>query len=452
MASPTPNKGFTYPAHGGAVNAWDTPLNTDFDAIDTCLGGSYKITLSSTIAGATFNSTNATISSTVASIVFPSSIALNLMYDVSGTITQATALTYPAVGAIYYINNASSGAFSLSARTAALTASVTIPQGGASFVLTSGSDAITNTNNVAVPILRSQMQTENINTLMGNLSTAVAVPQEITFGTGLTTNSTTQTLSAPGYAPPSSHRALVIKVATNTTVTVTADYVTMTDGTNYATLPVSGTCDLGSNGAVNRLDAGSIATSKWYNMFAIYNGTTVGTLASLSATAPTLPAGYTYFARIGAVTTSTSVAQLMGTWQYGNVGFYVVGLAQTTNNLPVIASGATGTVSVTDPSLTATTVRGNGFYVPPTAYSISVLSWNSWRGGAGGGTQAAPSASYTGAGKGPTASPNGTLSPIVNNFGVNAGENATFFLESDSIYFAGSAGSAVQIQSWVDNI
>lgn len=120
MASPTPNKGFTYPAHGGAVNAWDAPLNADFDQIDAILGNTYNIVCGSTIAGATFNSTYATVSSTVTSITFPTSISQSLYFNLSGSLTQATALVYPAVGAFYVANNGLSvGSSLLTAKTAA---------------------------------------------------------------------------------------------------------------------------------------------------------------------------------------------------------------------------------------------------------------------------------------------------------------------------------------------
>jgi hypothetical protein len=59
------------------------------------------------------------------------------------------------------------------------------------------------------------------------------------------------------------------------------------------------------NGA---LDSGAIAASTWYHAHLIKNPTTqtVDALVSLSATAPTLPSGYTAFRRIGAMKTNAS--------------------------------------------------------------------------------------------------------------------------------------------------
>jgi hypothetical protein len=56
------------------------------------------------------------------------------------------------------------------------------------------------------------------------------------------------------------------------------------------------------------IDTGSIAASTTYHWFVIRNpsGPTVDVLFSLSATAPTLPSGYTQFRRIGSVRTNAS--------------------------------------------------------------------------------------------------------------------------------------------------
>lgn len=131
MVSPTPNKGYTYPAHGGAVNAWDTPLNTNFDQIDLNVGGVYPMTLISTATTVTYNSSNATFSSTVATLTLPAANAQNLTYVLSGTKTQNVSLVFPGnVGGLYDIWNNSTDAFNLTALTTVATSSgVIIPSG-----------------------------------------------------------------------------------------------------------------------------------------------------------------------------------------------------------------------------------------------------------------------------------------------------------------------------------
>ena len=80
------------------------------------------------------------------------------------------------------------------------------------------------------------------------------------------------------------------------------------DSTNTVMITSAGyTVDFSVNGAVNRLDTGTIAASTWYHLFLIAkaDGTTGG-LASTSATSPTLPTGYSYFRRVGSVLTDGS--------------------------------------------------------------------------------------------------------------------------------------------------
>lgn len=136
MSSPTPNKGYTYPAHGGSVNAWDTPLNTNFDQIDLNLAGYYPVTISSTVATVTYNSSYAIASSTAATITPPSSLAQNLTYVFSGTLTQNTKLVLPSAGGMYQVYNNTSGSFNLTVGTAVSSGSaVTVNQGGGNMVV-----------------------------------------------------------------------------------------------------------------------------------------------------------------------------------------------------------------------------------------------------------------------------------------------------------------------------
>lgn len=80
------------------------------------------------------------------------------------------------------------------------------------------------------------------------------------------------------------------------------------DSTNAVYIsPVAGTIDCTTVGA-NGLDAGTLANSTWYHVYAISkaNGVAPAFLASTSATAPTLPATYTLKRRIGSFKTDGS--------------------------------------------------------------------------------------------------------------------------------------------------
>ena len=93
------------------------------------------------------------------------------------------------------------------------------------------------------------------------------------------------------------------------------------------------------NGA---LDAGSIANTTWYTVFLIQKPTTgvVDVLFSLSATAPTLPSGYTLFRRIGAMKTDAS-AHWLAFVQFGDEFQWALPVAETPATLSAVQSTIT---------------------------------------------------------------------------------------------------------------
>lgn len=128
---------------------------------------------------------------------------------------------------------------------------------------------------------------------------------EIVYETNVTAATDAfQLLSATGTpitdsAPIAASRNLVIQnnaVTPDSRVDITADEVVLrsTAGLNYSAQTVSVTVDiLAAVANPNALDVGARAANTWYYLWLIYNGTTVAGLLSLSATAPTLPTGYT---------------------------------------------------------------------------------------------------------------------------------------------------------------
>jgi hypothetical protein len=105
-----------------------------------------------------------------------------------------------------------------------------------------------------------------------------------------------------------------------------ADYISLTAAINKSTSAwAAGT----GNGG---LDTGAIAINTWYHVFAIKNPTTnvVDILISLSATAPTMPSGYTLFRRIGSIKTNSS-SQWKGFSQRGDEFILTETLTQDVN-------------------------------------------------------------------------------------------------------------------------
>lgn len=154
-------------------------------------------------------------------------------------------------------------------------------------------------------------------------------------------------------------------ITPNTKLAITASQVTMTTsgGQTLSRLPIVLGLNLTVNG-VNGLDVGTLAASTWYYVYIIANGPAVVSLASLSPTAPTLPSGYIYSCRLGAVSTD-SMTTLFRTLQLGSRTVYVTTTATNTSSLPLIASGNTG-------GGVLATVTGPGAVAPPTATRILV--------------------------------------------------------------------------------
>lgn len=117
--------------------------------------------------------------------------------------------------------------------------------------------------------------------------------------------------------------------AGGTIITITAALLSLNNGTAWLTLNnISQTLGLGSSG-LNGIDTGAAAVGTLYWIYVVYNPTasTIGTLASLNATTPTLPAGYTYFRKVGALVTKSAVAteaiyfhQANELWKCSNIG------------------------------------------------------------------------------------------------------------------------------------
>lgn len=107
------------------------------------------------------------------------------------------------------------------------------------------------------------------------------------------------------------YKNLVVQtVVDHVSVDIDADEVVMSNssGQTKRALAVNLTVDLDVSAAINGRDAGSVAASQQWYLYVISDGTTVAGLASQSATAPTLPAGYTYKCLVGWCTTDDTAS------------------------------------------------------------------------------------------------------------------------------------------------
>lgn len=116
---------------------------------------------------------------------------------------------------------------------------------------------------------------------------------------------------------------------TGATTTINALSISLTNGSSWLTFQnVAANLTLSGTGA-NSLDTGTAATGTLYWLYLIYNPTTatMASLASLSAVLPLLPADYTYYRKVGALVSKSSVAteaiyfhQSMECWKAAQIG------------------------------------------------------------------------------------------------------------------------------------
>ncbi len=257
----------------------------------------------------------------------------------------------------------------------------------------------------------------------------------ISAGPGITVAGTwgAETISATGatgVATTPSQSGLTI-VASGTNVTVTAKYMVVVNasGTGLYIAAPSVSCATGTTGA-NGMDTGSITASTWYAVYTINNGTTTACLLSASFTAPTLPLGYTYKMRDGAIFTNAS-SLILASIQIGNWGKF------TATPLPAMASTTAAVGSVTVPTWVAVPI-----IAPPTAASVQMMVLS----GAGYITILAPNNTYGRY----TSTANPPL--IYYDYDVPVSRILSIIPESSNIYWAAQANASIFAVGWVDNI
>ncbi len=142
-------------------------------------------------------------------------------------------------------------------------------------------------------------------------------------------------------------------------VDVDADEIMLQDanGVTKRVSAVNLTVDIAASGA-NGLDTGSEAATTWYYIWVINNGSTTAGLLSASATAPTMPEGYTYKALVGAI--------------YNGATDFI-----TIKQINNIVSRATVTVLNAGTSESYATIGSMAAVVPPTAKVLTGFGYTS---------------------------------------------------------------------------
>jgi hypothetical protein len=238
--------------------------------------------------------------------------------------------------------------------------------------------------------------------------------------------------------------------AATTTTDITADMVSMSSALSdtFRVLSVNVAPSMLNADGPNGLDIGSFVngTITWYFVYVIYNPTTATTagMYSLASTCggTTLPAGYTFCVRVGAVRTDgAGTARWMRSLQMGRHAQYVVTAATNTANLPIAISGASG--STTTPTWTSQSVAN---YVPSTASTIYLSMFAPT---ASQTAMVAPNANYG------AASSTSNPAPCMTVNGTSDGHNfaCSFLLETANIFYASNgAATGVAVIGYDDNL
>lgn len=255
-------------------------------------------------------------------------------------------------------------------------------------------------------------------------------------------------VSLPGFTK------LSILVTGNTGATMTADFAEVQNaaGATIRLASINVTETATANGA-GGVDVGSAlsANGDWH-IYLIYNPTTAtkASIVSQSATAPTLPSGYTYYAYAGTLKTD-GASHFYTTLQKGRKTSYIV------NTLPAaLPPIATTTVAVGNPAVptwVAIQARGtgSGVYAPANATEIDI-TMQTWSISSGGGVTrlwVAPNNHY-GLDYGANPPP---FTPWSQDMGAT--QSGTILLESDSIYWMASGNfgkAAVFMRGWTNPV
>ncbi|KPA99320.1 phage tail protein [Pseudomonas asplenii] len=215
---------------------------------------------------------------------------------------------------------------------------------------------------------------------------------------------------------------------------------------NDASFKVLSALSLSINSAVigvNGLDSGALAASNWYSVWVIWSSASgVAGLLSLSATAPTLPSGYTHKARVGWVRTDATANKYPFRFSQvgGRVG-YIVTAGTNVTAYPTIASG------IASPAVAAS-ISG---VVPPSASMIKLTG-----GTTSGQINVSPSAAFSSAVNQYLSTSYLTAAPIAG--GYNSGGPVTtihgeLLIEGSSVMYGSTATTGIlQCMGWEDNL
>lgn len=235
----------------------------------------------------------------------------------------------------------------------------------------------------------------------------------------------------------------------NTKRNISVAVLPVSDGSANGTVltNVSVSINSATSGA-GGLDTGTLAASTVYYEWVIAQpgGASPTGLMSLSATAPTMPSGYTLKRRTGGSAITDASKNFYRITQKGALSQYIVTPTTNTAVMPLLANGAVGTWSYTTPTWATVSTAA---FVPATAREIIVSVTNSYGGSGTSPGAVVPNGNYVGD------ETSGAIPPVT--VGTVGGQDdakiARFMLESANIYAAGGGSHfGLSVLGWVDSL
>ncbi len=436
VATLTPGTGVTITNGPGTITIASTGSVTSVNLSTGSTGLLVNGTTSNTITSSgTWDLTGTLVTANGGTGLTTFTAANRALYSTSASALTAGTLPSGAGGTgLTSFTAANNAIYSTSA--SALTAGTLPVTAGGTGVTTStgsGNNVLSTSPALTTPVISSIVNTGTLtlptstDTLVGRATTDTLTNKTLTSPTfvtpalgtpasGVLTNCTFPALSIRSYSNVRS-----ASTASTATCAYTADQVVMqtASGTARVVNSLSATLNLATTNAVNGRESPGTDSGGWWYVYAISNGTTDGVWLAASATAPTLPSGYTYYARIGVAYNNGAALFGYAVTQRGNEYAYAVALA-------IAGGGTSGNVNT--PTYTAYDVVTNQI-VPATACGIQLgLHLTSAAG-------IAVAMSNNG-----HSSYNSTTNPppmMMNSTNINV--NARLLLESSSVYYAFSS-------------
>lgn len=313
MAStPTPDKGYALQVTGQQNGIWGSVLNSNFSIIDNNFGG----LLNKSVAG----NSNITVSSDEAQ---------NVSHNLTGALTGNIKYILPNKGSFYIVNNATSGAFTLTVVSNVSGTGITIPQGTKAFVFVDSGNTDVSSNLSYLPAL---------------------TVDALTISTPIGPASGGSPLFAGGTTTGTENAQILASTVPNSFVLTTKYVVTFTSGfsnTSSTTLNVNSTGNIAvkinSNAGLSDTYPGAIQSGCAY--IALYDGTQYILMnpTPVPSTSGQLPVGSLYMN--GSTPTDPATLLGYGTWASLGAGRVLIGAGTGTDSNGVsrtFSNGDTG--------------------------------------------------------------------------------------------------------------